>query len=97
MSERDELLKQGPRQSPEPETAEERSRNLGLKTAGGGVAAGGIGLAKFGLLGGLGKFFLWWFAWNGAIDAWRIGGWIGLAVFLAAFGTLVAVRRRRHA
>src|SRR5207237_6346587 len=47
----DELLKQGPREAPEPETAEERSSRTGLKTAGGGVAAGGIGLAKAGSLG----------------------------------------------
>jgi hypothetical protein len=90
----DELLKQGPREAPEPETAEERSRRTGLtKAAGGGVAAGGIGLAKAGLLG---KFFLWWFAWNGVADAWRIGGWIGLALVLAAIGAWVVVRRRRH-
>ncbi|HEU5476512.1 MAG TPA: hypothetical protein VFU64_01635 [Gaiellaceae bacterium] len=89
----EELLEQGPREAPEPETAEERSRRTGLtKAAGGGVAAGGIGLAKAGLLG---KFFLWWFAWNGAIDAWRIGGWIGLALVLAAVGAWVALRHRR--
>jgi hypothetical protein len=91
----DELLKQGPREAPEPETAEERSRRTGLtKAAGGGVAAGGIGLAKAGLLG---KVFLWWFAWNGVADAWRIGGWIGLALVLAAIVTWVVVRNRRHA
>ncbi len=89
----EDLLKQGPREAPEPKTAEERSRRTGLKTAGGGVAAGGIGLAKAGILG---KFFLWWFAWNGAIDAWRIGGWIGAAVVAVAIATYV-VYRRRHA
>ena len=91
----DDLLEQGPREAPEPETAEERSRRTGLtKAAGGGVAAGGIGLAKVGLLG---KFFLWWFAWNGVADAWRIGGWIGLALVLAAIGTWIVVRNRRQA
>jgi hypothetical protein len=91
----DDLLKQGPREAPEPETAEERSRRTGLtKAAGGGVAAGGIGLAKAGILG---KFFLWWFAWNGAIDAWRLGGWIGLGLVLASVGAWLAVRRRRDA
>ena len=59
----DELLKQGPHQAPEPETAEQRSRRTGLtKTAGGGIAAGGIGLAKVGILG---KVFLWLFVLNG--------------------------------
>ena len=90
----EDLLKQGPREAPEPETAEERSRRLGMKTAGGGIAAGGIGLAKAGLLG---KFFLWWFAWNGAVDAWRLGGWIGLALILAAIGVYVYVRLERNA
>jgi hypothetical protein len=91
----EDLLKQGPREAPEPETAEERSRPTGLtRAAGGGVAAGGIGLAKAGLLG---KLFLWWFAWNGVADAWRIGGWIGLALVLAAIGTWIVVRNRRHA
>jgi hypothetical protein len=90
----DELLEQGPREAPEPETAEERSRRTGLtKAAGGGLAAGGIGLAKAGILG---KFFLWWFAWNGVADAWRIGGWIGLALVLAAISAWVVVRNRRH-
>jgi hypothetical protein len=89
----EELLKQGPREAPEPETAEERSGRTGLKTAGGGVAAGGIGLAKAGVLG---KFFLWWFAWNGAIDAWRIGGWIGAALVAAAIAAYVVYHRRRQ-
>jgi hypothetical protein len=35
----DELLKQGPREAPEPETAEERSSRTGLKTAGVSTAA----------------------------------------------------------
>ena len=90
----EDLLKQGPREAPEPETAEERSKRLGLKTAGGGVAAGGIGLAKLGFLG---KFFVWWFAWNGAVDAWRIGGWVALALVLAAIAFYVVVRARRAA
>ncbi|MGH3050671.1 MAG: hypothetical protein ACRDLK_10975 [Gaiellaceae bacterium] len=90
----DDLLKQGPREAPEPETAEERSKKLGLKTAGGGVAAGGIGLAKIGVLG---KLFFWWFAWNGAISAWRIGGWVALAILLAVAGVYVYVRLERNA
>ena len=67
----DDLLKEGPREAPEPETAEQKSRKLGLKTAGGGVAAGGFALAKIGFLG---KFLIWFFAWRGVVDAWRLGG-----------------------
>jgi len=89
----EELLKQGPREAPEPETAEERSKRLGLKTAGGGVAAGGVALAKVGVLG---KVFLWWFAWNGAIDLWRIGGWTVLAVVVAGIAGYFVVRARRE-
>jgi len=88
----EDLLQQGPREAPEPETAEERSKKLGLKTAGGGVAAGGIGLAKAGILG---KTLLWLFAWNGVSTAWRIGGWVGLAVAAAIVITYVVLRRRR--
>jgi hypothetical protein len=88
----DELLKQGPREAPEPETAEERSRRTGLtKTAGGGLAAGGIGLAKAGLLG---KLFLWLFIWNGVSTALRIGGWVGILLIAAIVGGTVLYRRR---
>ena len=89
----DELLKQGPQEAPEPETAEERSRRTGLKTAGGGVAAGGIGLAKAGILG---KLFLWLFVWNGVSTALRIGGWIGILLIAAIVGGAI-LYRRRHA
>jgi hypothetical protein len=90
----EDLLKQGPREAPEPETAEQRSSRLGWKTAGGGVAAGGLGLAKVGVLG---KFFVWWLAWNGAVDAWRIGGWVALAVVAAAIVAYFVLRARRDA
>jgi hypothetical protein len=90
----EDLLKQGPREAPEPETAEERSHRTGLtKTAGGGLAAGGIGLAKAGILG---KVFLWLFVWNGVSTALRIGGWIGILLIAAVAGGTV-LYRRRHA
>ena len=56
------------------------------------MAAAGAAAAKF---GGLAKLFLFLFAWNGAVDAWRIGGWIGVAVVLAALVTFFVVRKRR--
>ena len=93
MAKHDELLDQGPRQAPEPETAEEKSRKLGLKTAGGGVAAGGIALAKVGFLG---KFLIYLFVWNGVSSAWRIGGWIGIAVVAAVITTYFVLRSRRQ-
>jgi hypothetical protein len=92
MSDHDDLLEQGPREAPEPETAEERSKRMGLKTAGGGVAAGGIGLAKAGVLG---KFLFWLFAWNGIRTAYLVGGWIGIALLAAAVGAYLIYRRRR--
>ena len=91
---KEDLLKQGPREAPEPETAEERSKRMGMKTAGGGVAAGGIGLAKAGFLG---KFLFWIFAWNGVKAAWLIGGWIGIALVVAAIVGYVVYRNREHA
>ncbi len=92
MSNHDDLLEQGPHQVPEPETAEQRSRRAGLKTAGGGVAAGGIGLAKVGILG---KVLLWLFVWNGVSTALRIGGWIGILLIVALVGGVFLYRRRR--
>jgi hypothetical protein len=94
MARHDELLDQGARQAPEPETAEQRSKRVGWGTAGGGVAAGGIAALKF---GGLAKFFVWFFAWHTAVNGWRIGGWIGLAVVIAAIAAFLIVRSQREA
>jgi hypothetical protein len=93
MAKHDDLLQQGPHEAPEPETAEQRSKCVGWGTAGGGVAAGGIAIAKF---GGLAKVFLWLFAWNTASSAWRIGGWVGIAVVIAAVAAFLVVRSRRE-
>jgi hypothetical protein len=91
---KDDLLKQGPREAPEPETAEQRSRRMGMKGAGGGVAAGGIGLAKAGLLG---KFFIYLFLWNGVRTLWLVGGWIAILVLAAIVAAVVVARRSRQA
>jgi hypothetical protein len=93
MAKHDELLQQGPREAPEPETAEQRSKRVRIGTAAGGIAAGGAALAKVGVLG---KFFLWIIAWHGAVDLWRIGGWIAIAVVAGAVALLVVVRARRE-
>ena len=92
MPKHDDLLDEGPREAPEPETAEQRSQKLGLKTAGGAVAGGGIAAAKVGAIGGIGKFFLWAALWNGLLR----GGWIALVV-VAALVAVWLVRRRRIA
>jgi hypothetical protein len=97
MPSHDDLLSQGPREAPEPETAEERSTKMGLRTAGGAVVGGGAIAAKAGALGGLGKVFLWLFAWNGVSTAIRVGGWIGVVVVLAIVAAVVLIRRRRTA
>jgi hypothetical protein len=93
MARHDDLLEEGARQAPEPETAEERSKRLGLKTAGGAVVGGGVAAAK---VGALGKIFLWLFAWNGVQTAWRIGGWAVLAVVVAALVGFAVWRARRE-
>jgi len=90
----EDLLKQGPREAPEPLTAEERTSRKGMKTAGGGIAAGGIGLAKAGILG---KFFIYLFLWNGVRTAFLLGGWIGIALIAAAIAAYVYYRRQRQA
>jgi hypothetical protein len=94
MTKHDDLLEQGPREAPEPETVGQQSRKRGLKTAGGGVAAGGIALAKIGVLG---KLFIWIFAWRGIVDAWRLGGWIAAALIVAAITVFLVLRSRRRA
>jgi hypothetical protein len=91
MSDHDELLKRGPRDAPEPETAEQRSRRRGLKTVGGGAAVGGIGLAKAGILS---KIIFWFFVWHGVGTAAQIGGWIGFLLLAAVIGG--AIYWRRH-
>jgi len=90
----EDLLKQGPREAPEPETAEERSKRMGMKTAGGGVAAGGIGLAKAGFLG---KFFIYLFLWNGVRTAYLVGGWIAIAIVAASIVAYIVYRNRERA
>jgi hypothetical protein len=97
MAQHDDLLNEGPRDAPEPQTAEERSNKLGLKSAGGVVAGGGVVAAKAGAIGGLGKFFVWLFLWNGISSAARIGGWIGIALVLALLVGFVVWRRSRTA
>ncbi len=93
MARHDDMLEQGPREAPEPETAEERSKKLGLKSAGGVVAGGGAVAAKAGVLGGLGKFFIWAAIWNGIAH----GGWIALAVVVVAVLAVFLVRKLRQA
>ena len=65
----------------------------GGKAAGGAVAAGGIGLAKTGLLG---KFFIWWIVWHGTFGIWRAFGFAGLAIVLVAILAYFVVRARRE-
>jgi len=95
MAQHDDLLNQGPREAPEAETAEEKSTKLGLKSAGGAVAGGGVVAAKVGALGGLSKFFVWLFLWNGVSSAARIGGWIGIALIAALVIGVVVWRKTR--
>ena len=89
----EEMLDQGARTAPEPETAEERSRRRGLKTGGAAVAGGAAAAAKLGILG---KTVLWLIAWHTAINAWRIGVWAGVAA-LVAIAIVLAVRARSEA
>ena len=88
----DDLLEQGPKEAPEPETAEQRSKRTGWGAAGGGVLGGGVALAKFGVLA---KVFLWLFAFRAIGDAWRIGSWVGIAVVVAVIAAFVLLHERR--
>jgi hypothetical protein len=92
-SEHDKLLEQGAHEAPEPETAEERSKRIGLKTGGGAVVGGTAAAAKLGVLG---KTLIWLFAWRGIVDAWRVSVWVGLAVLLALAAFLFVRHSRRE-
>ena len=91
---KDDLLKEGPREAPEPLTAEERTDRKGVKAAGGGIAAGGLGLAKAGFLG---KFLIYLFLWNGIRTGFLVGGWIGIVLVVAVVGAFVYYRKQRRA
>ena len=91
-SRNDELLAQGPREAPEPETAEERSKRRRRRSGAGIVAGGGLAAAKF---AGLAKILLWLVAWHAAVNAWRVGSWLGIALVIAAVTAVVLVRRLR--
>jgi hypothetical protein len=88
----DELLEQGPRQAPEPETAEQRSKRAGWGAAGGGILAGGAVAAKLGVLS---KVVLWLFAFH-AVNVWRVGGWLAIAAIALAVATMLVLRARRE-
>jgi len=89
----DELLQEGPREAPEPETAEQRGKRLASRGLAGGAIATGAAAAKF---GGLAKFVVFLFAWHGAVDVWRLAGWAGVALVLAAGIVVLVVARRRQ-
>ena len=90
MAKHDELLEQGLHEAPEPETAEQRSKRLGVGTAAGAAAAGGAVLAKLGFL----KFFLWIFAWHGLVSLLRWGGLIAVIAVLGGVALFLVVRSR---
>ena len=93
MAKHDDLLDHGPKEAPEPETAEQRTKRTGWGAAGGGVVGGGIVLAKF---GGLAKVFIWLFAFHAIGNAWRIGSWIGVAVVVAVIAAVVVLHARKE-
>jgi hypothetical protein len=94
VAKHDELLEQGAREAPEPETAEQRSKRTGWGAAGGGILGGGVAAAKF---GGLTKILFWLFAFRAVDNAWRIGTWAGLAVVVAAIVAFALLHSRRQA
>jgi hypothetical protein len=97
MAEHEDLLSQGPREAPEPLTAEERTSRNGRRALGGGVLGGGAAAAKLGAIAGLGKVFIWFFAWDGIVDAGHIFGWLGVVAVVGAIATYLVLRHRRTA
>jgi hypothetical protein len=97
MAAHEDLLAQGPHEAPEPETAEQRTAHRGRRAMGGGVLGGGAVAAKLGAVAGLGKVFIWLFAWDGIADAGHLFGWLGVALVIAALTTFTVLRRRKRA
>jgi hypothetical protein len=97
MAAHEDLLAQGPHEAPEPETAEQRTAHRGRRAMGGGILGGGAVAAKLGAVAGLGKVFIWLFAWNGIVDAGRLFGWLGVLLVIAALVTFTVLRRRKRA
>ena len=97
MAAHEDLLAQGPHEAPEPETAEQRTAHRGRRAMGGGILGGGAVAAKLGAVAGLGKFFIWQFAWDGIVDAGRLAGWLGVLLVIAALVTFTVLRRRKRA
>ena len=92
MAKHDELLDEGPRTAPEPETAEQRS-HLRKRGALGGLLGGGAVALK---LGAFTKLFVWLGVWHGSIWLLRYAGWPGLAVGIAALTVVAGLLARRH-
>ena len=97
MAAHEDLLAQGPHEAPEPETAEQRTAHRGRRAMGGGILGGGAVAAKLGAVAGLGKVFIWLFAWDGIVDAGRLAGWLGVLLVIAALVTFTVLRRRKRA
>jgi hypothetical protein len=78
------LLQEGPRTAPEPETAEERTHRVGKTGLAGGAAAGGGVLVK---VAGAGHAASWLLLFDGGQLVWHVAGIVGL---LAVFGGFLA-------
>jgi hypothetical protein len=81
-----ELLEQGARWVPEPETAQERSKRGGWKTGDGVDGGGAAAAAKLGVLG---KVLPWLVVWH---SAWRLGA----RARIAAVAPVTAIAVFRH-
>jgi hypothetical protein len=97
MAEHEDLLSQGPREAPEPLTAEERTSRNGRRAIGGGLLGGGAAAAKLGAIAGLGKVLIWFFPRDGIVDAAHIFGWLGVVAVVGAITTYLVLRHRRAA
>jgi hypothetical protein len=88
----EQLLDEGPRTAPEPETAEQRTSRRKAGAAAGTVAATGAVLAKAGLLG---KVVLGLVAWHGFFAALQAGAWWIAGVVAAVLAVALVVLARR--
>jgi hypothetical protein len=79
----EQMLDEGAKMAPEPETAEQRTNRGRKRAVGGAVAGGGAAALKF---GGLTKLAAFLFVFHGFAVGW-IGGWLAIVLILAvSFG-----------
>jgi hypothetical protein len=90
LTRHDDLLSEGLRTAPEPQTAEERTSRIAKRGLAGAAIAGGVAVKT----GVAAKAIAWLVAFHGASALWRTAGWVGLVIGLMLMAVVVAFATR---